>query len=70
MRCFEKAPDELKNTTFESRIDSVFFNKKILDVFDNNHVKVQNPSLTLTMSANTSVNKDLLHFLDAVQKAA
>ena len=26
--------------------------------------------LTLTMSANTSVRKDLLHFLDSVQKSA
>jgi hypothetical protein len=26
--------------------------------------------LTLTMSANSDVRKDLLHFLDAVQKAA
>jgi hypothetical protein len=26
--------------------------------------------LTLTMSANSAVRRDLLHFLDAVQKAA
>jgi len=39
MRCFEKAREELHGTTFESRIDTAFFNKTILSVFDNNHVK-------------------------------
>ena len=39
MRCFEKAREELNGATFESRIDSAFFNKTILSVFDNNHVK-------------------------------
>ena len=39
MRCFEKVREELNGTAFESRIDSAFFNKTILSVFDNNTVK-------------------------------
>ncbi len=39
MQCFEKLRDELKGTTFESRMDSAFFSKKILPIFDYNHVK-------------------------------
>ncbi len=39
IQCFEKARDELKNTIFESRIDSAFFNKKILPVLDIKNVK-------------------------------
>jgi hypothetical protein len=39
MRCFEKAREELNGTTFESRIDSAFFSKKIMSIFDINNVK-------------------------------
>lgn len=39
MRCFEKAREELNGTTFESRIDSAFFSKKIMSIFDTNNVK-------------------------------
>lgn len=39
MRCFEKAREELNGATFESRIDSAFFNKTILCAFDNNNEK-------------------------------
>ena len=39
MNCFSKAKEELKNTIFESRIDSAFFNQKILSLLDNKSVK-------------------------------
>ena len=39
MQCLEKAKEELKNTLFESRIDSAFFNDSILSALDDNHVK-------------------------------
>jgi hypothetical protein len=39
MNCFAKAKKELKNTIFESRIDSAFFNHKILSLLDNKSVK-------------------------------
>ena len=39
MKYFGKAKEELKDTLFESRIDSAFFNDTILSVFDGNHVK-------------------------------
>jgi hypothetical protein len=39
MRCFEELLHKLKGTTFESRMDSAFFSKKVLTVFDDNHVK-------------------------------
>ncbi len=39
MHCFEIARDELKATIFESRIDSAFFNQKILPVLDKQNVK-------------------------------
>ncbi len=39
MQCFKKAKEELKNTLFESRIDSAFFNDSILSALDDNHVK-------------------------------
>ena len=39
MRCFEKAREELNGTIFESRIDSAFFSKKIMAIFDTNNVK-------------------------------
>jgi hypothetical protein len=39
MNCFGKAKKELKNTIFESRIDSAFFNHKILSLLDNKSVK-------------------------------
>ncbi len=39
MDCFVKAKEELKNTVFESRIDSAFFNQKILSILDSKTVK-------------------------------
>ena len=39
MQCFGKAKGELKDTLFESRIDSAFFNEAILSVLDGNYVK-------------------------------
>ena len=39
MNCFAKAKEELKNIIFESRIDSAFFNHKILSLLDNKSVK-------------------------------
>ena len=38
-KCFQKAQEELKNTLFESRIDSAFFNETILSLLDGNHVQ-------------------------------
>ena len=39
MQCFKKAKEELKNTLFESRIDSAFFNDSILSALDDNYIK-------------------------------
>jgi hypothetical protein len=39
MDCFEEAKKELKDTIFESRIDSAFFSEKILSILDGNNVK-------------------------------
>ena len=39
MRCFKKAREELNGTIFESRIDSAFFSKKTMAIFDTNNVK-------------------------------
>jgi len=39
MNCFSKARAELKDTLFESRMDSAFFSQKILQVLDGLHVK-------------------------------
>jgi len=39
MQCFEELQHKLKGTTFESRMDSAFFSKKVMSVFDDNHVK-------------------------------
>jgi hypothetical protein len=39
LRCFEELLHKLKGTTFESRMDSAFFSKTVLAVFDANHVK-------------------------------
>ena len=39
MECFDEAKKELKNTQFESRIDSAFFSEKILNLLGNNHVQ-------------------------------
>jgi hypothetical protein len=39
MQCFDKAKEELKNTLFESRIDSAFFKDEILRKLDVNYVK-------------------------------
>jgi hypothetical protein len=39
MRCFDKARNELANTTFESRMDSAFFSKKILSILDCRNVR-------------------------------
>ena len=36
---FAAATAALKNTIFESRVDSAFFNQDVLSVFDQNHVK-------------------------------
>ena len=36
--CFYNAKKDLKNTVFESRIDSAFFSKTILSIYDGNHV--------------------------------
>jgi hypothetical protein len=39
MECFEEAKKQLKDTIFESRIDSAFFSEKILSILDGNNVK-------------------------------
>jgi hypothetical protein len=39
LRCFENLHAQLKGTIFESRMDSAFFSKKVMSVFDYNHVK-------------------------------
>ena len=39
MDCFKQAKNELKDTIFESRIDSAFFSDKILSIFDGNKIK-------------------------------
>jgi hypothetical protein len=39
IQCFEKAKEELKNTLFESRIDSAFFNDSILSALNDNYIK-------------------------------
>jgi hypothetical protein len=39
MQCFGSAKEELKNTLFESRIDSAFFSQTVLSVFDSSNVK-------------------------------
>jgi len=39
LRCFENLRAQLKGTIFESRMDSAFFSKKVMSVFDYNHVK-------------------------------
>lgn len=39
MQCFKNAKEELKNTVFESRLDSAFFSQKILPILDCGHVK-------------------------------
>jgi hypothetical protein len=39
MGCFQEAKRELKNTLFESRIDSAFFSEKILSILDGKNVK-------------------------------
>jgi hypothetical protein len=39
MSCFERAKEQLKRATFESRIDSAFFSEKILSILDGSHVK-------------------------------
>ena len=39
MQCFENIKKDLKNTIFESRIDSAFFSEKILSALDRNYVK-------------------------------
>ncbi len=37
--CFENLRAKLQGTTFESRMDAAFFSKKVMSVFDDNHVK-------------------------------
>jgi len=39
MRCFEELQHKLKGTTFESRMDSAFFSKTVMALFDENQVK-------------------------------
>jgi hypothetical protein len=39
LNCFTQAKTQLKNTIFESRVDSAFFNQDILAIFAANHVK-------------------------------
>ena len=39
LNCFTEARAKLKNTVFESRMDSAFFNRKILSVLNDNQVK-------------------------------
>jgi len=39
LNCFTQAESELKNTIFESRVDSAFFNQDILSILAANHVK-------------------------------
>jgi len=39
LNCFTQAKSELKNTIFESRVDSAFFNQNILSILAANHVK-------------------------------
>jgi hypothetical protein len=39
LSCFTQAKSELKNTVFESRVDSAFFNQEILSVLAANYVK-------------------------------
>ena len=38
-QCFDKVKEDLKNTIFESRMDSAFFNETILSVLDSRSVK-------------------------------
>ena len=39
LNCFTHAKAELKGTIFESRVDSAFFNQKILSIFHSNYVQ-------------------------------
>jgi hypothetical protein len=39
LKCFSNAKAVLKNTIFESRVDSAFFNQDVFSSFDQNHVK-------------------------------
>lgn len=39
LNCFEKAKAEIKNTIFESRMDSAFFNQVILPMLSRNNIK-------------------------------
>jgi len=39
LKCFSSAKAVLKNTIFESRVDSAFFNQDVFSNFDQNHVK-------------------------------
>ena len=39
LNCFRVAEAALKNTIFESRVDSAFFNQDVFSVFNQNHVK-------------------------------
>ena len=38
--CFENLRAKIKGTIFESRMDSAFFSKKVMSVFDDNHVEI------------------------------
>jgi hypothetical protein len=39
LNCFTEAKASLKNTIFEARVDSAFFNKNVLSCFEQNNVK-------------------------------
>jgi hypothetical protein len=39
LNCFTEAKASLKNTIFEARVDSAFFNKNIMSCFEQKHVK-------------------------------
>ncbi|AOY57775.1 hypothetical protein dsmv_0269 [Desulfococcus multivorans DSM 2059] len=39
LNCFEKAKTKIKNTIFESRMDSAFFNQDILSMLSGNKIK-------------------------------
>ena len=43
LNCFTQAKTQLKNTIFESRVDSAFFNQEILSILAANHVKFSAP---------------------------
>ena len=71
--CFEHLWREFAGVKFESRVDGAFFNletlRRTLIQRAGRLIRPQG-ELTPSMSANRAVRENLLHFLDAVQKAA